>query len=84
MTEAAGAHMARVLAGTEAAEYAALWFVRAKHGFASRVDSARPSDATFKHEARTVLLFDEQVSELLADRTLDLEDTDEWPRLTLL
>ena len=49
-----------------------------------RLDKVRPDDATFDHAGRTVLMFNEQISELLADKRLDVEDTDEGPKLTLL
>ncbi len=49
-----------------------------------QMDRVRPDDATFDHGGRTVLVVNEQISELLADKTLDVEDTDEGPKLALL
>ena len=49
-----------------------------------QVDKVRPDDATFDHGGKTVLVVNEQISELLADKTLDVEDTDEGPKLALL
>ncbi len=49
-----------------------------------QVDKVRPGDATFDHGGRTVLVVNEQISELLADKTLDVKDTDEGPKLALL
>ena len=48
-----------------------------------RLDKVRPNDATFDREGRTLLVFNKRMSELLADRTLDVEDTDEGPKLAL-
>ena len=36
-------------------------------------DNARPDDATVEHDGRTILLLDEQVAQLLAEDTLDLD-----------
>ncbi len=51
---------------------------------ALKLDKVRPDDATFDHGGRTVLVVNEQISELLADKTLDVEDTDEGQKLALL
>ncbi len=84
VTEDARAHMAQMLAEAEVEDDTALRFVRTERGFAPELDNAGPGDTTFDHEGRTVLVLDEQVSELLTDRTLGLRDTDEGPRLAFL
>jgi hypothetical protein len=48
------------------------------------LDNARPGDETFDYEGRTVLMLDAQVSQVLDDSTLDVEATDEGPKLILL
>jgi Fe-S cluster assembly iron-binding protein IscA len=83
VTEAAGAHMARVLAEAEGPDDAALRIVPVDEGLALRVDSEHPGDATFAHEGKTVLVLDERMAESLAERTLDVQDAGEGPRLTL-
>jgi len=84
VTEAAGAHMAQLLAEAEAPEDVALRFVHAERGLVVRLDNARPGDETFSHEGRTVLVLDEQVAQLLAENTLDVRDEGDGPRLTLV
>ncbi|MFQ6048630.1 MAG: hypothetical protein ACE5K7_04630 [Phycisphaerae bacterium] len=84
VTEAAGAHMAQMLSEAEAPADVAIRFILAGRGLTLRLDSPRPGDATFDHEGRTVLVLDEEVSKLLADNTLDVQDAGEGPRLTLV
>lgn len=57
----------------DAPEEIAVRFAYEGQGIALRQDSERAGDTTFQHEGRTVLLLDTQVSELLAEDTLDLE-----------
>ena len=50
----------------------------------SRLDVARPGDATFDHGGRQVLVMDERVSQLLDGDTLDLQPTSEGDKLVLV
>ncbi len=75
VTEAASARLAQMLKQQSRLEEIAVRFVYEGNGSALRRDSERPGDTTFQHEGRTVLLLDAQVSELLAEDTLDLEGT---------
>ncbi|MFQ5895681.1 MAG: hypothetical protein ACE5JJ_07690 [Nitrospinota bacterium] len=84
LTEAAGARLAYLLDEAEAPEDVAVRIVLEGRNLALKLDGARPDDATFAHEGRTVLLLDQKVSQLLADDTLDVEDTDDGPKLALL
>jgi Fe-S cluster assembly iron-binding protein IscA len=86
MTEAAGAHLARKL--VEADDDMAIRFVpkrgakvRPKWGL--RLDTARPTDETFAHRGKTVLVLDEEVAELLANEVLDVKSGDAGPKLKL-
>jgi len=79
VTEAASARLAEILKQEEFPEEAAIRFVREAGGLRLQSDNERPGDTTFQHEGRTVLLLDEQVSELLADETLDVDG----PKLAL-
>jgi Fe-S cluster assembly iron-binding protein IscA len=74
VTDAAGAHLAQLLDDHGLAEDVAVRFVVEEQGIAMRQDNQRPGDATFEHEGRTVLVMDSQVSELLTEDTLDIED----------
>lgn len=83
VTEPAVAHLADMLVEAEAPDDVAIRFVIQEQGLALGLDNERPGDATYAHGERTVLLLDEQVTQLLADKTLDVEDTAEGPRLAL-
>ena len=85
LTEAAGIRLAQKLAKKSAGEDVALRFVRQRKQrcWALRLDKPCPSDATFSHAGRIVLMLDEQSSHRLRNRMLDIRDTDEGPRLRL-
>ena len=85
VTDAAGACLASRLVEKGAGHDAALRFCRRRkrHGWTLRLDKPCPSDATFSHEGRIVLVLDEPSSRLLDDRTLDIKQTDKGPRLRL-
>jgi hypothetical protein len=85
LTEAAGARLAAKLAKKSAGDDVAMRFSRQHdpRGWSLRLDKHSPSDTTFSHEGRVVLMFDEQSSDLLKNRMLDVRDTDEGPRLRL-
>ena len=72
VTEAASARLAQMLKQQSMPEEIAVRFVYEGQGIALRQDSERARDTTFQHEGRTALLLDAQVSELLAEDTLDL------------
>lgn len=50
---------------------------------AFRLGQAHPGDGTFAHEGKTVLVLSDELCQQLADGTIDVEDTDEGPRLRL-
>ncbi len=75
VTEAASAHLAQMIKRQNWSENIAVRIVYEGQSAALRQDSERTGDTTFQHEGRTVLLLDAQVSELLAEDTLDLEGT---------
>ena len=74
VTEAASAHLARMLNEQNAPEEIAVRFVPEEEGIALRHDSERPGDTTFQRQDRTILVLDAAVSELLAEDTLYVED----------
>ena len=83
LTDAAAVHLTELLTAAEAPDDVAVRCVRSEEGLALQMDSERPGDDTFAHEGRTVLLLDSDVSEALTDRTLDVEDSVDGPRLAL-
>ena len=83
VTEAAGAHLAQLLSEHNAADDVAIRFVLVGQNLSPKLDNVRPDDATFDHEGRTVLVLDEQLSERLADRTLDTKESSDGLRLSI-
>ena len=84
LTEMAGEYLTALLENTRASEEAAIRFVLDGSTLTPKLDSARPGDDTFDYEGRKVLVLDAQVSEALAESTLDVQATDEGPKLVLL
>lgn len=83
VTEPAAEHLARLLDDAQAPDGAAARFVASQEGLALQVDTPKPGDDTIEHSGRTLLLLDEQVSDLLSDKVLDVEQTEEGLALTL-
>ncbi|HEY7496172.1 MAG TPA: hypothetical protein VIH59_34340 [Candidatus Tectomicrobia bacterium] len=83
MTETAGEYLIAVLDDANASEETAIRFVLEGNTLMPKLDNARPGDATFDHEGRPVLVLDEQVSQILAESTLDVQATEEGPKLVL-
>jgi hypothetical protein len=84
MTETAGEYLTAVLDNANASEETAIRFVLEGNTLTPRLDNARPGDATFDYEGRRVLVLDGQVSQALAESTLDVQTTEEGPKLILL
>ena len=83
VTDPAAEHLAKLLQEADAPEGAAARFVAGQEGLSLHLDNAKPGDDTIEHHGRTVLLLDEQISELLNDKILDLQETESGPALTL-
>lgn len=83
MTEAAGGYLFRFLDETDASPDTAVRLVAAGEGIRPELDTERPGDAHLDHDGRKVLLLDPHASEMLAERTLDIEPTPDGPRLGL-
>ena len=81
MTDAAAGYLSEVLENANAAPDTAVRLVVETNGLSSALDQPRPGDTTFDHEGRKVLVLDPQASEVLAERTLDVQSTDDGPRL---
>jgi Fe-S cluster assembly iron-binding protein IscA len=83
VTEGASAQLADMLTAAEAPDDVAVRFVVQGQGLALGLDQVKAEDQTFEHSGKTVLVLDEEIAGLLNDKTLDVEDTDEGPRLAL-
>ena len=83
LTEAAGAHLADILADRECPDDIAVRFVCAESGHSLVLDNKKAGDSTLEHEGRTVLLLDQTAAELLDNETLDVKQTDRGGKLFL-
>ncbi len=85
VTEAAGAHLAHMLAKEETPENenAVIRMSRKKDGLRLTLGQVGPEDTTFAHEGVTVLAIDEELSQALANDTLDVETTENGTALQL-
>ncbi len=85
VTEAAGAHLANMLAEVETPEdeNVVIRMSKGKDGLRLTLGQAGPEDTTFAHEGVTVLAIDEEVSQALANNTLDMETTENGTSLQL-
>jgi len=83
LTQAAGEHLSKLLDESDANDEAAVRLVAREQGLALAADQPRPEDTTFEHDGKTVLILDQQVAEALADRTLDVQDTENGKALAI-
>ncbi len=83
LSYAASEHLALMLAEAEAPDDAVIRFVAHDDEIGFAIDTVQPGDATFDHAEKTVLVIDEQVSELVADIKLDVKVTGEEPELVM-
>ncbi|HUG78039.1 MAG TPA: hypothetical protein VML57_11185 [Burkholderiales bacterium] len=84
MTPAAGGYLCDVLERAQAPQETAIRLEIEGNTLKSKLDQARPGDATYDHEGRPVLLLDDRVAQLLEGSTLDLEPTSQGGALILL
>ena len=83
ITDAAGEYLTALLDNTDAPEDAAIRFVFEGDTLTPKLDSARPGDATFDHEDRTILVLDAEVLDALGAGTLDVRPTNDGPELVV-
>lgn len=83
VTESAGAHLAQVLVNANAADEKAVRFVSEEDRLVPKLDTKRPGDMAFDYDGKTVLVLDTHIADALANRTLDVTDTNAGPRLYL-
>jgi hypothetical protein len=84
MTETAGEYLTAVLDNANVPDETAIRLVLEGGTLTPQLDNARPGDEKFDHAGRMVLILDTQVSQVLDNSTLDVEATDEGPKLILL
>lgn len=84
ITATAGAYLIEMLTDVEAWERIVMRIALEADGLIIEEDLPRPGDAQFDYAGRTVLVLDSQLAQAFAAYTLDVEDTDDGPVLTLL
>lgn len=84
ITATAGAYLSEMLADVEAWEDIVMRIALEADGLVIEEDLPRPGDAQFAYAGRTVLVLDDQLAQAFATYTLDVEDTEDGPALTLL
>ncbi len=85
MTELGGTHLAEMLAEikTEDDDDRVIRFLLEGSDLSLMLDTERPDDIVLKHDGQAVLVLDQDVSDVLADATLDVNETDEGPELVI-
>lgn len=83
LTDRAGALLKEIQAQQEEAGEKVLRLVNRGDQYELAFDTAKEDDHVFQREGTDVLLVGPDVAELLADATIDAQDTPEGPRLTL-
>lgn len=81
LTDSASAHISEMLA--EAPDEMAVRIVPQEQGLALQLDNPREEDEKFTHDGQTILVIDKQMADLLQDKQLDVQSTEEGPQLTL-
>ena len=83
LTDAAREHLRSLLDQAEAPQGADARVVHEEEGLTLSIDQPREDDERFEYEGRTVLLLDPQVAEALDGQTLDVEQGEDGPVMTV-
>ena len=75
--------LASKLACRKVSDDVAARLIRKSGNWKLRLGHARPTDTEIVHKGRIVLLLGRTVSKAMANRTLDVKETETGPRLTL-
>ncbi len=82
-SDAACAFISEMLTSSEAPDESAVRIAIEEDQLSMKLDEEKPGDETFLHEGKTVLLVDAEMSQVLDGKMLDVEDTEEGPKLTV-
>ena len=83
VTYTAAEHMAYTLSEHEFRDYVVLRIKSTEGGVEMQPDKIRPGDETFDHNGNVVLVLDQQTSQFLGDKTIDLMTDDDGSHLIL-
>ncbi len=76
-------HMAYTLFERQVREDVVLRIKLTKDGVEMKPDNIRPGDETFDHNGKVVLVLDQQISQLIGNKTIDLMTDDDGSHLIL-
>lgn len=82
-SDAACAFISELLTASEAPDESAVRFVIEENELSMKLDEEKPGDKIFLHEGKIVLLVDEEMSQVLDGKTLDVENTEKGPQLMM-
>lgn len=82
-SDAACSFISELLSSSDAPNESAVRFVLEENQLSMKLDEEKPGDKAFHHEGKTVLVVDAEISQILDGKTLDVEETDEGPQLTM-
>ena len=83
LTYSAGEHMAYMLPEDQVRDDVVLRIKFANGGVEMQPDKMRQGDETFDHNGKVVLVLDQQTSQLLGNKTIDLMTDDDGTHLIL-
>ncbi len=84
VSRAAGERLTEILKEAEVPEGFALRIAPKEGSLTLIADSLRPGDLEYEHEGRVVLVVGERVAARLADRNLDVVETERGPTLSFV
>lgn len=84
ITEAAYAHLAKMLDDVQATDGVAVRFSLEEEQLWMQPGGPEPGDATFDRAGRTLLVFNEQVGAALSGKTLDVVMDEDGPALAVI
>ncbi len=83
VTYSAAEHMAYTLSEHQVRDDVTLRIELTKGGVEMQPDEIRPGDETFDHNGKVVLVLDQQTSQLLGNKTIDLTADNDGSHLIL-
>ncbi len=83
VTYTAAEHMAYTLSEDHDSDDVVLRIKLTKDGVEMNPDNIRPGDETFDHNGKVVLVLDQQISQLIGNKTIDLTTDDDGSHLIL-
>ena len=83
ITETAGAYLVQLLDEAQAQDDIAIRLVLDDTNIMPTMDQARPGDTAFSFDGRRILVLDELVMQAMEGKTLDVQDSNDGPKIVL-